>query len=103
MINYYCLPHVSQIHPSGDLLDQNGGQSMGPQFLVNAQEVDLGHLVELPFDRYVEGNRSNHGHDFLCLFHLDTDKPIGDIIRWTKSPLQKLNGVIEAEHSIIVF
>lgn len=37
------LENAHQVHASGDLLDQHGGHSLGPQLLVYAQEIDLYH------------------------------------------------------------
>mmetsp|Transcript_33605 Transcript_33605/g.38185 ORF Transcript_33605/g.38185 Transcript_33605/m.38185 type:complete len:211 (-) Transcript_33605:110-742(-) len=98
-----CLPSVSQIDSSGDLLDQNWGQSVGSQFFVDTQEIDFYHLdlrtVDLNFSR----NSRDETDQFLALADNDSEMPFLKITRRHQSPFQEGNRIVKSEHVIIIF
>mmetsp|Transcript_43179 Transcript_43179/g.94141 ORF Transcript_43179/g.94141 Transcript_43179/m.94141 type:complete len:237 (-) Transcript_43179:416-1126(-) len=96
------LPDVLLVYPSSDLLDQNWCQALRPQLLVHAEEIDLGHLYHGVIDLNVRGDPGDEADQFASSFHANPQMPFSKIAWRFQSPPQKCDGVVEAEHTVIV-
>lgn len=87
----YCLPYVPSVDSSRNLLYQNGRQSMRPQLLMHAKEIDLGHFNLFPVNHDLQRNGRDKSHDFLIFFQPNDWQPFWVLSRRVKGPLQKLD------------
>ena len=99
------LPDVPEMDAARDLLDHDGSEAFGPQLLVHAQEVDLGHGHDLAPDADPSRDAADEGDELLGGAHPDahTNVPIPEVTRGTESPAQELQRVVEPEHVLVVF
>ncbi len=95
------LEYAGVVDPSGDFLNEDGGKSLAPQFLVDAEEVDLdggkGLLAAPDFGGDAGDEANQHS---LC----GSDPKVESFgeARGGEGPLEEVVGVVEAEHAVFV-
>lgn len=67
------LPDLVQVAAAGDLLDQNGSETLASELLVDGEEVDFGAEDYLVADAEVNGDGGDEGDELAGLRGSDTD------------------------------
>ena len=49
------------------------------------------------------GNTGYEGYEFLGFRGTYTEVECGGVVRWRECPFEKFGGVVEAEHTVVVF
>lgn len=88
--------------PSGHFFDQHGGQTVLSQFLVNTQKVDFSHFGAFALDLDGERDGADERHYFLGGLDLDRHEPVGEGPGGREGPFEEIDGVVEAEHGVVV-
>ena len=70
------LKDVPAVDPSRDLLDEDGGQPLGPQLLVDAEEVDLDQVLYLLVDSDGGRNGADEANQLVAFGRPDAAVPL---------------------------
>lgn len=70
-------PDVFEITPPRDLLDEDGGETLRPEFLVDAEEVDFWASEVLVSDPDGDGDAGDEGAELFGGFGAHADVPLG--------------------------
>ena len=70
------LKDVPAVDPSRDLLDEDGGQPLGPQLLVDAEEVDLDQVLDLLVDSDGGRNGADEANQLVAFGRPDAAVPL---------------------------
>jgi len=70
---------------------------------MHAQEVDLSHGNLLTTDNIMDGNAGNETKKLILLAASDTEQPLFVVAWGSQSPFKEGDGVVEAEHVVIIF
>ena len=97
------LGDALEVGLAGDFLDEDGGEALGAEFLVDAEEVDLddgdGVLADAEFGRDAE-DAGEEDAGFGCA---DADMPAFFPAGGFEGPAEEGFGVVETEHGLFVF
>jgi len=94
------LVDAIEVAATGDLLDQDRGQALGAQLLVDTEEVNLSHLDSLAADSELRRDAGNRGNQLARLRSTHADMPFllpsrrhqGPILnQWSASPQSSCN------------
>ena len=96
------LPNIASIDTSRDFFDEDGGEALGSQVLVHAEEVDLGAHDFASVQLHLHGDTCDESKELSALTSSHTNDPASVAIGGHQSPPQERNGVIKAEHGIII-
>lgn len=67
------LPDLVQVADTGDFLDEDGGQALASELLVDAEEVDFGAGDDLVTDSHAHGDGGDEGDELAGLGGADAD------------------------------
>jgi len=98
----YSLPYVEKVHSAGHLLNQDCRETLRSQALVHAQEVNLGHGNFLATDNIMDRDTWNETKKLILLAASDTKQPLFVVAWGSQSPFKELDGVVEAEHVVVI-
>jgi hypothetical protein len=96
------VPDLLDVAPSGDLLDQHRGQSLGSQLLVDAKEINFGSLNDVVPHFEVDWDAGDEGDKLLGCRDTNTDMPFFEPARRLERPVKERSGVVEAEHCFTI-
>lgn len=68
-----ALPDLVEVAAAGDFLDEDGGEALAAELLVDGQEVNLGAHDVLVADAQVDGNGGDEGDELAGLGGADAD------------------------------
>lgn len=97
------VPYILQITPTSNLFDENRGEPLSTQLLVDTQEVDFRAFEIVLTDFQGNRNTGDKGNQFLRGRYTDTNVPGLKPPRRFEGPVDERGRVVEAEHCIVVF
>ena len=98
----YRLPYVEKIDSAGDLLNQNCRETFSSQALMHAQKVNLSHCDFLATDNIMDGDAWNETKKLIFFATSHAKQPVLVVPWGSESPPKELDGVVEAEHVVII-
>ena len=96
------LPNIPPIGSASHFSNQDGSQSFGSEFLVDAEEIDLDHLNLLAINGYVDWNGRDKTKELVLLTTSHSKHHIRLRVGRRKSPSEEINGVIKPEECIVI-
>jgi len=96
------LPDVVAVHATGDFANQDGGDPVGAELFVRAEEVDLGHQDGFSKDGHVHGDARDAGVQVTLGRVAHADDPLREVAGRVEGPLEEGDGVVEAELAVAV-
>mmetsp|Transcript_34214 Transcript_34214/g.70497 ORF Transcript_34214/g.70497 Transcript_34214/m.70497 type:complete len:321 (+) Transcript_34214:485-1447(+) len=97
------LPDILPVHPARDLLDEDWGQALRSQLLMHAEKIDLHHLDRLVIYPHLCGNAGDEANKLATALDTHAKVPVPQKFWRLQRPAQEVNGVVEAEHAVVIF